>query len=619
MLLWGQIMKEPTITIIGGGVAGVGSALKLADLGYKVTLIEQRSELLSGSSNNTPCRIGLGLHYSDIDTSVRCLKAAVKLKREFKSFTRGNEQDKNDPLQHGRYFITKGSTFSALDILNHFQKIRGAYEELIKEDPANKVFGEPEDFFEFLSFDQFENDVSKEKVLVGIQTAEQVLDWPKLKKHLISKVDNHPNITVLRNTAVTGFEDHADGKRAILCENGKPIQQDFVINAAWENIEWIDRLAGIQSPIATRTNRTKVLIEVELPPELEKKNSMFFCFGPHCSFTNVGNGRGFITYEPVTNIESNTDLRLSEKSQRLMSGQATAKEKESYAQEIIKGVALYIPHMVKAKFTDQCQIKFGIVKTEGTVDIYSEKSSFHSRNYSGVKEKELGWVDNASMKLLYFLGNAAEVEKLVAQHTAAIQQVETIAVKVNEIAGGKNNIIKDAMTHNVKRSTSATNYTAPDNNLGNDNTIANGKIEISRPTPAFFKTIEATAIAKKAISPEILHSSVKKLNPLSREDQAALTTQTDKRWSAAQQSVKIEKSLQGLPREAIQSYENEQYEFLKKTVESIEQRIERRKIEWQKAQNNIKLKNTTQQPLLLTETRENHQLTPPPHSIVLAI
>jgi glycine/D-amino acid oxidase-like deaminating enzyme len=41
------------IVIVGGGVAGVGTALKLAGEGYEVTLIEA-NELLSGSSRSTP-------------------------------------------------------------------------------------------------------------------------------------------------------------------------------------------------------------------------------------------------------------------------------------------------------------------------------------------------------------------------------------------------------------------------------------------------------------------------------------------------------------------------------------------------------------------------------------
>lgn len=417
-----------TVVIIGGGIAGCSAALELAEKGYKVILLESKSELLSGSSDNTPCRLGLGFHYADQETAVKYLKSTLAFVKKYGSeYIVGNSKSIDHPLRRGRYFIVNDSSFEHEKVLRIYKAIQKAYAKLIEEDPKNAVFGESDNFYKILSVGKYKEQVNSDRVTVGIETAEQILDWPKFKTDLIERVRSHPNITVKTSTSVKLIKDASD-QGFIVTTSQKEEHGDFVINAAWQNAEALGYQSGYLS--TPRTNRLKVIIEVELPPELINSNSMFFCFGPHCSFNNTGDGKGFISYEPVTNIEKSSDIIFPKNLQRYLDGDVTDLEKVDIAQKIIAGVTTYIPAMDKAKFTGV--IKFGVVKikTDENANISSPTSDIHKRRESGVEEEQVGVTKNSAMKLLYGEPNANEVVAIIEKHGQINATIQSIAEQV---------------------------------------------------------------------------------------------------------------------------------------------------------------------------------------------
>lgn len=413
------------VIIIGGGGAGCAASLEIAKNPHvnNIHLIEQCPDLLLMNSNNTPLRFGVGFHYPDLPTAVRYLHASVSVCREYPGFTLN---DSNENLSNWYYFVTTDSEFKIEYVRELYKSLQEEYSNLVKEDINNKVFGAPEDFFEEMSLDVFRKKiniseeqlnkvVNKNKVVSVIRTAERILDWPKFRPNFIEKVNTNKKITVKTQTEVIGVRKEK-GKYIVTCmgkDGDFELKVDIVVNSAWSNIEKINTLADNYQIPNAYTKRTKVMIEVELPPELVNVPSMFFCFGPFCSFTNLGNGKGFLTYEPVTNIEATTKTELSETSQRYISGGATKAEIEGFAQKIIKGAADFIPAMANAIFKGTA--KFGIVITKA-------RTSIHNRDYSGVETQRFGWIDDACMKLLYLLENAKEVDEIIDVFSKLIAQ-----------------------------------------------------------------------------------------------------------------------------------------------------------------------------------------------------
>jgi hypothetical protein len=182
------------------------------------------------------------------------------------------------------------------------------------------------------------------------------------------------------------------------------------------------------------TYRLKLLAEVELPESLQEKHSMFFCVGPHAMFSNLGNGIGRITYANITNFGTTTESKMPDDFQKWLDHGLSKEESSEYGQKIIQGVAEYIPEMSKAKII---RVIPGIVKSKGNVELNNKDSDFHKRSYSGVEEQQIGWIDNAAMKLFYCLGNAEEVASIVSKQLVLRSNVDEASKKLALVASEK--------------------------------------------------------------------------------------------------------------------------------------------------------------------------------------
>lgn len=440
------------IAIIGGGIAGCTSALELAEAGHQVTIFEKSAQLLAGTSDATPCRLGLGFHYFDLATATKYLEATLHFIKKHPGFIFAEDKPQNHPYRRWRYFVTQDSLFPAEEVKALFETLKNEYIRLVAENGNYAIFGPVDSFYRELTSEELaqaveQGLVQKEKVIAGFETAEQVLDWPKFKIYLLNKINSHPNITVQTNTNVTNVKKQPYGFTIKLTKQveGKLrreiAQMDFVVNASWYNIELLNQKSGLAISLQPRINRIKVITEIELPENFEADgavNSMFFCFGPHCSFTNLGGRRAFISYEPATNIGSSAALKIPAKYERLLAGKATPKEIQYYGNKILAGVIQYIPRIAGAKVIST---KFGVVRitAEGNeqhinVDITNPNSNIHKRRSSGIKLEATGWVTAAAMKLLYGPQNATLVKALIDQSTTInINKTKLTSLYANSI------------------------------------------------------------------------------------------------------------------------------------------------------------------------------------------
>lgn len=436
-----QLMTQ-TITIIGAGAAGFSAALELAEKGYKVRLIERKT-LGSGASGRNPGRMGHGFHYSDVETAKAYLRATIKVQRKYPDFLLAGNIP-NSPLRHGRYFITKDSNPGKEEILEGYEQIKAEYARLIAEDPANEVFGPPDQFYRILDPSEYLNDVNMDIVDIGIETNEHLFRWQDFSNYMRHCIEQHPNIELMENTTVVNLARNTEGKERFSLEiqsDQQPpqtISTDYLVNSTWENIERLNAQLGIKMEPDQRTNRLKTLLIVDLPPELQSKNSMFFCMGQHCMMSNMGDGRAMMTYAKVTNIETCSDLALSENAERLLQEGPTQEEVEFYGRQIIEGVSRYIPAMKEAKIKD---LKFGIVQTLGKLSLEQLRDPshpFNKRSDHNIRAEQIGLVSNPCMKLFYFADNGEIVSELVANHIQATEIIDQVIALYQQRATAEN-------------------------------------------------------------------------------------------------------------------------------------------------------------------------------------
>ena len=415
----------PACVIIGGGIGGVLTALKLAEAGKQVILIERNAELLSGTSNSTPGRMGCGFHYGDIDTAIFLLRITVNFMRKFKLFTLADSMPDKSFLKYGLYFLHKDT------LPDQQKKVRATYVALDEEykrlasvDPENKVLGEPKNFMKYLTYnlEQYNQHIRNASATVvdGVKTPEKLLDWKKFRTHLLTLIKNHPNILLLNKFEVVDeislsfdptfrFQYKVTVTDLNKSRPGKEVRREIltrtVVNSTWENLEEVSAKAGIL-PDKVRTNRLKALVKVKLPPELAECPSTFFCLGPYCMFSNLGDGTALMTYAPVTNIAVSTSLKTPPDIQKFLKYTAPREEINHIGNGIIKGVATYIRGMEEAELLE---VRFGIVRTLGETlmgTLHTPEDPIHSRAYTEVSAPHPGFIQNASTKLMYGIENA---------------------------------------------------------------------------------------------------------------------------------------------------------------------------------------------------------------------
>lgn len=181
------------------------------------------------------------------------------------------------------------------------------------------------------------------------------------------------------------------------------------------------------TPSAFRTNRIKILAEVELPEELHNKPCMFFAIGQFCMFSNMQNGRALMTYAPETNyIQSKAVSLTPEEEKRLYEG-FNEQETIEIGNKILKGVSEFIPEMAKAKLIG---IRGGVVKTYGDVDLCDPASDVHKRYQLGIQELAIGALEISSMKLLYGPENAERANDLLNLFDEVEKQIDLMSASL---------------------------------------------------------------------------------------------------------------------------------------------------------------------------------------------
>ena len=404
------------VVIIGAGIAGVSAALQLAKHA-KVTLIDKQ-HIFSGSSRNNPGRMGHGFHYIDFETARMYLHASIAVQRNYPDFLIGKNLPLQHPIRRGRYYITINSIFSCAQIMRTYMQLQQEYQRLVADDPANEVFGSPEQFMKILSPEDYQDLVNAELVVGAVETAEHLFNWPEFVIYIRRIIAEHANIILLEDTEVIEIKPRhvLDSRFTIMTKTtsdgtARACNTNFIVNSTWENIDYLNETACSRYINRMRTNRLKCFLEVRLPESLVNFNSAFFCMGPFCMFANIGDGRAMLTLADVTNMACSHALRIDKDMARYLAGNVSVEEKLDIAHEILAGVGKYIPDIINAKFID---VKFGIVQTQGELnlsDLLDPSAAHHIRNYHGIREEYQGLISNPAMKLFYFVENGRQVEQ----------------------------------------------------------------------------------------------------------------------------------------------------------------------------------------------------------------
>ena len=225
------------------------------------------------------------------------------------------------------------SSTEAKEIALH---LKGLYAKLIEENKNNKVFGEPENFIQFLSKEEYnffadeipfhsEKDKSSTtSVIMGIETGESQINIDELKAHLQNEIENQQNITfkpfseVIKISPSTDYLGYNINYKNSFQTN--TITSSMLVNCTWQNIEKLDRTIGVNIPDDNQVNRIKLSVLVELPNTLRNFHTLICSSGPFISITVLPDGCAILTSERITNVDfyhANDDFLPEELQQKI--------------------------------------------------------------------------------------------------------------------------------------------------------------------------------------------------------------------------------------------------------------------------------------------------------------
>lgn len=376
------MFHDHTVCIIGAGIGGSTAALQLADAGFKVILIDKAKNAMSRTSGINPGRSAFGFHYTDANTGYQMIEGSKQFDRFFPDIR----------LDDGgaRYFVVKDSQVSKEEYLKICELLKQKYDE---------QFGESENFYRVLNEKEYENEVDKNQVVLGIQTKEQLINMPKLVATVNHRLRAAKNITILTEHEVIDAKRQgqtfeliykaSDGKIGTLAANQ-------VVNAAWEYRHKIDSFLG-HKPDFVFTNRLKVLAKVQLPKSMIDSHSMMFVRGPFAMMANWRDGTAFLTYAPITNYSQTSDIEIPLHWESMITCCDLTEEKKALGHKIIEGAAKYIPQLAKAGLLD---VRAGVIYSEGDANPSDPESAMHCRDKTGMCEIVPGWISLDTGKLI---------------------------------------------------------------------------------------------------------------------------------------------------------------------------------------------------------------------------
>lgn len=208
-----------TVTVIGGGIFGVLSALNIARCGYKVNIFEKNDDIISEASLVNQCRVHMGYHYPRDERTV-C--ESLEAKKPFEDYF-----GKSVIREIDNYYLVarEGSKTSKNEFIEFCKRMNLPYKESWPEG-----FG-----------------LNREMLSLSVNVPENIFDANRERDFLIKKINQAKNISLYLNTEVNGITRKGDiYKISYKCgEKGGVVESEVLINATYAGINFINDMLGL--------------------------------------------------------------------------------------------------------------------------------------------------------------------------------------------------------------------------------------------------------------------------------------------------------------------------------------------------------------------------------------
>lgn len=231
-----ESVNRPRIAIIGCGIFGAMTALRLAENGADVIIYERGQSALLGASFNNQNRLHLGFHYPrDDETARQCIKGFHRFRHEFDKCLKQNFPN--------AYFIANDDSMTTPDDYLSFCERLGLR-------------------YDIVDLEAFQPNVCD--VALGITTDEVVYDCGILRSLVQHRLQN-TGVQVYFSSEVSTIA--REGSGYILNVGGKLHGSfDSVVNCTYANMNKLNAQLGFEVPTYQYEYTMVPIIEWEQPP-----------------------------------------------------------------------------------------------------------------------------------------------------------------------------------------------------------------------------------------------------------------------------------------------------------------------------------------------------------------
>jgi len=250
------------IAVIGGGVFGAMTALRLAETGHAVRLFERRLALMQGASHNAN-RLHLGFHYPrDAETARQCAVGFSRFKEEFEAAVL--------PGLYNAYFIaSQGTLTTPAEFVASCRRLGLPYREI--------------------DLDQWHPRV--ENVELGILTEEVMYD-PAILRRLLTEALQRAGVKVHLGREVTGISRGGSGGFILRVGDESDTGCDAVVNCCYADINRLTAQLGHRIEERQYEYVAVPVIELDLP----QLTSITVLDGPFLSLLPFGHDGRYLLY-----------------------------------------------------------------------------------------------------------------------------------------------------------------------------------------------------------------------------------------------------------------------------------------------------------------------------------
>ena len=393
-------MRTRPVVVLGAGLAGVCTALALAQRGRRVTIVDQEADCLLRASLRAEGKIHLGLVYAHDPTLRsldRMLEGAIHFDRIVERLIGRPvdwEQLRSTPFL---YAVLEGSLRSPTELAATYQTLQDRYERLGAEDSYTYVGTRPRRLASTLPVEEARRWLAAERIQTVFATEELALDLARFRVVLKQSLERAPNVERLFGHRVehavrTAGGFRLDGRTA--AGDSWSLDAGVVVNCLWENRLGVDAQLGL-TPARPWVHRLKFRLLGRLPDELSGLPSFTFVLGPFGDIVTWPWGRVYLSWYPACLRGWCSELLVPEAWDAPCRGDVDPQVAEEIAAAALQELERIVPG-VSAVTIDT--VDAGVITAWGATDVDDPASELHERHEVGPRAHD-GWITVDTGKL----------------------------------------------------------------------------------------------------------------------------------------------------------------------------------------------------------------------------